>query len=156
MPSQAAVAGTLYLHAGRVAAPAESTHSFPNRKNTLPRHCFRVLLLLLYGAGLRISEALALTVTDTDLVAGVLTIRNTKFHKTRLVPLGPDLKGVLASYGEKRNLAAGQEESPLAPFFLNRQGVAPDSKQVERAFGRRRVHAGIRRSERVVSSAPPA
>lgn len=125
----------------------QSTDSFPNRKNTLARYCFRVLLLLLYGAGLRISEALALTVADTDLVAGVLTIRDTKFYKTRLVPIGPDLKSVLVDYSKKRNLPADRTESPLAPFFLNRQGVAPTSEQVERAFRRLRVHAGLRRSD---------
>jgi site-specific recombinase XerD len=125
----------------------ESTDSFPNRKSTLPRYCFRVLLLLLYGAGLRIGEALALTVADADLVASVLTIRDTKFHKTRLVPVGPDLQNVLARYAEKRILPASHAENPQTPFFLNRQGVAPDCKQVESAFRRLRIHAGIRRSD---------
>jgi integrase/recombinase XerD len=124
-----------------------STDSFPNRKNTLSRYGLRVLLLLLYGAGLRISEALALTVADTDLAAGVLTIRDTKFHKTRLVPIGPDLKGVLVSYSKQRNLPADHTESQLEPFFLNRQGGAPTYSQVEKAFRRLRVHAGIRRSD---------
>lgn len=131
----------------------ESTDSFPNRKNTLPRYCFRVLLLLLYGTGLRIGEALALTVTDMDLMAGVLTIRNTKFHKTRLVPVGPDLQGVLAGYAEKRLLPVSHVENPETPFFLNRQGDSPDRKQVESAFRRLRVHAGIHRSDRL--SHPP-
>ena len=125
----------------------ESTVTFPNRKNTLARDCFRVVLLLLYGAGLRISEALSLSVADTDLVAGVLTIRDTKFHKTRLVPIGPDLKTALVSYSKKRNLLAKGAESHLEPFFLNRQGVAPTYKQVESAFRRLRVHAGTRRSD---------
>ena len=124
-----------------------STDSFPNRKNTLARYCLRVLLLLLYGAGLRISEALALTVADTDLVAGVLTIRDTKFYKTRLVPIGPDLKSVLVSYSKKRNLPADHTESHLEPFFLNRHGVAPTYNQVGGAFRRLRVHAGIRRAD---------
>lgn len=38
-----------------------STDSFPNRKNTLSRYCLRVLLLLLYGAGLRISRRVSST-----------------------------------------------------------------------------------------------
>ena len=124
-----------------------STDSFPNRKKTLSRYCLRVLLLLLYGAGLRISEALALTVADTDLAAGVLTIRDTKFHKTRLVPIGPDLTGVLVSYSQQRNLPADRTESHLEPFFLNRQGVAPSSQLVDNAFRRLRIHAGIRRAD---------
>jgi site-specific recombinase XerD len=51
--------------------------------------------VLLYGAGLRISEALALTLADVDLSAGVIQIRDSKFYKTRLVPLGLDLVNIL-------------------------------------------------------------
>lgn len=43
---------------------------------------FRTLLLLLYGAGLRFSEATALAVADVDLTEAVLTIRATKFYKS--------------------------------------------------------------------------
>jgi integrase len=52
---------------------------------------FRTLLLLLYGAGLRFSEATGLTLADVDLAEDVLTIRATKFFKSRLVPIGPQL-----------------------------------------------------------------
>ena len=52
---------------------------------------FRALLLLLYGTGLRISEALSLTLADVDLSQSLLTIHNTKFFKTRWVPIGPQL-----------------------------------------------------------------
>jgi site-specific recombinase XerD len=44
-------------------------------------------LLLLYSAGLRIGEAV-LKLGDLDLSAAVITIRNTKFHNTRLVSIG--------------------------------------------------------------------
>jgi len=48
-------------------------------------------LLLLYLAGMRVSEALSLTVEDVDLQNGVLRIRNSKFGKSRLVPIAGDL-----------------------------------------------------------------
>jgi integrase/recombinase XerD len=57
---------------------------------------YRTILLLLYGAGLRISEALALTMADVDLNTGVLCIRDSKFYKSRLVPIGDDLRQILA------------------------------------------------------------
>ena len=41
----------------------------------------RALLLLLYGSGLRIGEALRLTLRDVDLGEGVITVRDTKFYK---------------------------------------------------------------------------
>ena len=52
---------------------------------------YRTLLLLLYGSGMRIGEALRLTLQDVDLAEQVITVRDTKFFKTRLVPIGPKL-----------------------------------------------------------------
>jgi len=63
---------------------------------------FRTLLTLLYGAGLRISEALKLTVADVDVAEDLLTVRKSKFYKTRLVPIPPDLTAVLDTYFRKR------------------------------------------------------
>ena len=60
------------------------------------------LLLLLYGTGMRIGEALSLTLQDVDLENRVLTVRDTKFFKTRLVPVGPRLTTVLRDYLSRR------------------------------------------------------
>ena len=64
----------------------------------LTPNTIRTLLLLLYGTGLRISEALRLNIEDFERNSGVLTIRETKFFKSRLVPVGPDLRRVLEAY----------------------------------------------------------
>ena len=69
----------------------EATATFRKHTRQIERDTLRTLVLLLYGAGLRVGEALALDLTDVDLEAAMLTIRDTKFHKTRLVPLGTDL-----------------------------------------------------------------
>jgi integrase len=55
------------------------------------RHRIMPLLFrLLYGCGLRISEALNLRLQDIDLDAGVLTVVDGKFNKDRLVPMAPE------------------------------------------------------------------
>lgn len=54
----------------------------PSRHLILP-----LLFRILYGSGLRVSEALSLRKEDVDLDEGVLFIRKTKFGKERLVPL---------------------------------------------------------------------
>ena len=59
-----------------------SRHPCPIRSTTL-----HTLILLLATSGLRISEALHLTLADVDLTAGVLSIRQSKFRKSRLVPV---------------------------------------------------------------------
>jgi integrase/recombinase XerD len=49
------------------------------------------MLVVLYLAGLRASEALGLTQADVDLKAAVLRVRDTKFDKSRLVPIAQDV-----------------------------------------------------------------
>jgi integrase len=63
---------------------------------------YRTLLILLYGSGLRIGEALNLTLRDVDVIERIVTVRDTKFFKTRLVPIGPKLAGELAAYIQRR------------------------------------------------------
>ena len=65
---------------------------------------YRTLLLLLYGSGMRIGEALRLNLQDVDLVESVITVRCTKFFKTRLIPIGPKLTGELIAHIERRSL----------------------------------------------------
>lgn len=103
---------------------------------------FRTLLLLLYGAGLRFSEATGLTLMDVDLAERVLTIRAAKFYKSRLVPIGPQLAAVLTNYMPLRRrgeLAQGET------FFLlaNRDGTRLASSTVQAAFDTLRRIAGV-------------
>ena len=106
----------------------------------------RALLLLLYGAGLRISEALRLTLSDVDLGQQLLTIRETKFYKTRLVPLGADLSQVLTSYLEVRFKA--QHPSPPEAFLLLTRHSLPVSVQLaEDTFKRLCRKVGVRRKD---------
>jgi len=58
----------------------------PNRHLVLP-----LLLRMLYGCGLRISEAMNLTQQDVDLNKGALYIHNTKFNKERIIPMADSL-----------------------------------------------------------------
>lgn len=103
----------------------------------------RTLLLLLYAAGLRISEALNLNLADVDLEAGLLHIRRTKFYKTRLVPTGADLTKVLRDYALLR--CQRSPVDPDAPFLLTRQGKRPSRAGAEDAFKQMREQAGVRR-----------
>jgi site-specific recombinase XerD len=103
---------------------------------------FRTLLLLLYGAGLRFSEATRLTLGDVDLAENVLTIRATKFYKSRLVPIGPQLVTVLANYmALRRRGGLAQDETSF--LVANRDGTRLASSTVQAAFDALRRVAGI-------------
>jgi site-specific recombinase XerD len=101
---------------------------------------FRTILLLLYGAGLRISEALSLTLADVDLDAGVLCIRESKFYKTRLVPIGDDLLRILTRYAARRR---EQHAEPASPLFVSRNGKAVTRQNAEMTFCRLRARADV-------------
>jgi integrase/recombinase XerD len=102
----------------------------------------RALILLMYGAALRISEVLSLTIGDVDLCGAVLTIRDSKFFKSRLVPVGPKTVRVLVDYTNRRNPAVRKSD---APFFVDRNSKQIPTHKLERAFKQVRKHAGLRR-----------
>ena len=103
----------------------------------------RCLVLLMYGAALRTSEALSLTIGDVDLHCGVLTVRDSKFFKTRLVPIGPKTLQMLAEYGSRRESCSG---GPDAPFFVGLNAKPVAIYVFERAFQQIRLRAGLRRA----------
>jgi len=103
---------------------------------------YRMLLMLLYGAGLRVGEALSLTLRDVDLTERIITVRNTKFFKTRLVPIGPKLVGELTMYVQRRlqlPLPSGDD----SPLFATRAGRRWCYPHVIRLFQKVRRTAGI-------------
>jgi integrase/recombinase XerD len=69
----------------------EATERLHTPLSPLQAITFRTLLLLLYGSAMRVSEALALALTDVNLGERLLTVRDTKVFKTRWVPIGPML-----------------------------------------------------------------
>ena len=107
---------------------------------------FRTLILVLYGAGLRLSEALALTVDDVDLSASTLVVRNSKFFKTRLLPIGPQLSSTLRHYADNRLRLLSRPPSANT-FFLRRQGTAISGQLAERYFRMVRSYLGMRRED---------
>ena len=88
---------------------------------------------LLACTGLRISEALGLLDADVDLRVGVLTIRQSKFGKSRLVPLHPSAVDALARYRTQRTRHV--PTTPELPFF-----VASRGQLLGQPFGDRQVH----------------
>jgi integrase len=97
---------------------------------------------LLASTGLRVSEALALRVGDVDFVRGVLTVRRSKFGKSRAVPLHATATAALHQYRVRRDLT-GASSAAEEPFFI---GTRPDrfGKSMS-AHEARRVFAALRR-----------
>jgi integrase len=80
----------------------------------------RLAVVLLYTAGLRRGELLRLRLGDIDMSNGTAMIRDTKFYKSRLVPLSMDAQRELRTYLERR-LAPPWNASPDAPLIGSHQ-----------------------------------
>ncbi len=76
---------------------------------------------VLYCTGLRISEALALRLADVDCDDGLLWVQESKFHKSRALPLRSDAVAALRAYLSERG-SFGHAQDPEAPLFLNQRG----------------------------------
>jgi integrase len=87
----------------------------------LRRWTFHCLFGLLSVSGLRIGEAIALTFEDVDLQDAILTIRSTKFGKSRLVPMHSSTVAVLADYMQRRQ--AVHSARPADRVFINERGA---------------------------------
>ncbi len=83
----------------------------PDRTSPGRHRVFPLLFRLLYGSGLRISEALALQVEDIDLSLGAVHIRQAKFGKERVVPLHPALAERFREYLQAPFLLTATERS---------------------------------------------
>lgn len=78
------------------------------------------LIRLLYGTGIRISEALYLTCCDVDLNDKYLILRNCKNGKDRMVPISDSLASVCEKYLRYRNLSPLVKEGNR--FFIKPDG----------------------------------
>ncbi len=108
----------------------------------LRRWTYHCLFGLLAAAGLRISEALALRREDVDLKEGILTVRGTKFGKSRLVPLHPTTRCILVRYAKRRDAHLHPPRSPY--FFVAERGGQLLLQYVHRVFWRLSRQTGLR------------
>ena len=91
---------------------------------------FPVMVRMLYGCGLRISEAYNLRVRDVDLQNGIITIWQSKNENSRLTPMSESLAAVCRDYVNEMPAP----ESEDAPFFPNRFGEAYGQRGLYRQF----------------------
>ena len=94
---------------------------------------FETLFGLMASAGLRVSEAIHLRDADTDLKHGILTIRQTKFAKSRQLPIHPSTVVALAHY--RRQRARHVATSTDMPFLISSRG-----RRLGQPLGNRQAH----------------
>jgi integrase/recombinase XerD len=94
----------------------EMARNFPSPRSPLRPPTLYTMLVLAYCAGLRLGEIVRLNVGDVDLGGGTIEIRDTKFFKSRRLPLASSVLSALRSYLDARQ-QAGVPNEPAAGLF---------------------------------------
>ena len=114
--------------------------TLPARRASMRPRAVYTALLILYGTGLRIGEALRLRLRDVDLKGGTLLIRDTKFFKSRVVPISGSLSEAIREYLTDRLKATA---SPEAFLFLNDRSGRYSTDKFAEIFHGLLVTAGV-------------
>jgi integrase/recombinase XerC len=107
---------------------------------TAPRD--RALLELLYGTGLRVSEAVALDVADVELRGGQVLVRHGKRGKQRVVPLGRKAHAALSAWLRVRSQVEGPQAGAESALFLSTRGRRLPTGEARRIVRRAVLLAG--------------
>jgi integrase/recombinase XerD len=97
---------------------------------------------LLAASGMRVGEAIALQRDDVDLDAGVITIREAKFDRSRLVPLHVSTTDALCRYAAERDRLCPRPRR--SAFFLSSAGTALERSGVGKTFREITIAIGVR------------
>jgi len=124
-----------------IARLLAATRQLPSAKG-LRGATYSTFFALLAVSGMRMSEALALDQRDVDLGEGVLTIRRTKFRKSRLVPVHPKTRDALEEYAESRTAVLGGAGRPA--FFVSERGTRISQWSTRYTFAKVSSHIGLR------------
>lgn len=103
---------------------------------------YATLVGLLCVTGMRLSECLNLDDGDVDLNGGILTIRGSKWRKSRLVPIHATTQQRLRAYMRQRNQLYPTRQTPS--FFMLDNGRRPRVLAAERMFLRAARKIGLR------------
>ncbi len=118
-----------------------AANALPCRKG-LRGSTYSTLFSLIWVTGLRISEALTLDKEDVNLANQLLTIRNAKFGKSRLIPVHVSTSNALAHYARCRDQIFPDAQSPS--FFLSTIGNRPTTAIAQLTFRQLSSKIGIR------------
>jgi integrase/recombinase XerD len=105
-------------------------------------HTYATLFGLYVATGMRCNEPLQLNRDQVDLVDGVLTIRDTKFGKSRYVPVHLSTQGALQHYATCRDRLCHNPASPS--FFLSDRGTRLTEWSVRWTFVKLSHEIGLR------------
>lgn len=106
---------------------------------------YRTLLILIYGAGLRVSEAASLCIRDIDSERSSIHIRQGKGGKDRYVILSPVMLKTLRLYWKQCRSKASDQGRSTDFIFIGRSGEAISTESIAAMYRRSKTLAGIKK-----------
>jgi site-specific recombinase XerD len=119
---------------------------YQKNKSHIDPYMVRMSLVLTYTLGLRIHETLSITLGDVDMGNLVITIQQSKFYKSRLVPFNQQLKKTLKSFFQWRK-EHQQPQHAEARLFMCQHNEPFNAGTLRGIFQRIRHRAGIKRED---------
>ena len=108
---------------------------------SLDEQTVRCAILLLYATGAKVGEVAGLRVSNVDAERGNISFCGGRFGRSRIIPIGPDLRTILRRY-----LVFRQQERPTNDhLFITRDGRPARASQLRYRFQRLRGCAGIQK-----------
>jgi integrase/recombinase XerD len=95
----------------------DTARAFPSPRSPLRPLTLYTMIVLAYCAGLRLGEFVRLTLDDVHLDAGEIAIRETKFFKSRTLPLTDSVMSALRDYLEARRRAGASQDGSSGLFW---------------------------------------
>lgn len=126
---------------GEIASLMDEAARLPSPKG-LRAQTHVTLIGLLAATGLRPGEALALDVRDVDFSNGILSIRESKFGKSRFVPLHETARVALALYAQRRDEAIRRRRTDA--FLISERGTRLRPYTTRRTFAKISCAIGLR------------
>lgn len=114
---------------------------YESNRHPMDQYSFFVIFGLLAVTGMRITEVLSLDCADVDLQNGVITIRQSKFRKSRHIPIHKSTVKALKEFSDYRNQYFVHPVS--SHFFLNRKGKGLNHQIVRKVFHQRLMKIDI-------------
>jgi len=129
-----------------IKALLKATQNLPatSAAGVLRRQTYYCLIGLLSITGMRVCEVANLKVSDVDLGAGILTVRDTKFGKSRLIPVHSSTVVVLGRYKAARDEYLSSRGFSSEHFFVTHLGGRLDLGDIRRRFYAISQEVGLR------------
>jgi integrase/recombinase XerD len=99
----------------------KTAQNYPGRREPLRPATLVTMLVVAYCAGLRLAEIVGLELRDVDFEDGTIEVRDTKFFKSRRLPVSSSAVAALRNYLVARR-RAGASQEPQAAVFVHERG----------------------------------